>query len=156
MTDQRLRSAAEELAAGRIARREFLRRAAAITGGAAAGLHVLRSMASAQPKAKLRVWLFKSFVTAANDVLTRHVEAWAKERSVEVELDWATFGDREQKFVAAIEAGNPPDLAEMNLYGPMRYTTGPCATLGVLPRGSARAFGGRQLGRGRGLGRRLA
>ena len=36
-------------------------------------------------------------------------------------MDWATFGDREQKFVAAIEAGNPPDMAEMNIYGPMRY-----------------------------------
>jgi multiple sugar transport system substrate-binding protein len=121
MIDARLRSDAEKLDAGRIARREFLRRAAVVTGGAATGLQALRSMASAQAKPKLRVWLFKSFVTAANDVLARHIEAWAKERSVEVELDWATFGDREQKFVAAIEAGNPPDLAEMNVYGPMRY-----------------------------------
>ena len=72
-------------------------------------------MASAQARPKLRVWLFKSFVTAGNDVLAKHVEAWAKERNVDVELDWATFGDREQKFVAAIEAGNPPDLAEMNV-----------------------------------------
>src|SRR5262245_45396344 len=121
MTDSRLRHAAEQLDAGLIARREFLRRAALVTGGTAAGLDVLRSMASAQSKPKLRVWLFKSFVTAGNDVLTKHVEAWAKERNVEVEMDWATFGDREQKFVAAIEAGNPPDLAEMNVYGPMRY-----------------------------------
>ena len=36
-------------------------------------------------------------------------------------MDWATFGDREQKFVAAIEAGNPPDMAEMNYLGPTRY-----------------------------------
>jgi multiple sugar transport system substrate-binding protein len=121
MIDARLRSDAEKLDAGRIARREFLRRAAVVTGGTAAGLQALRSMASAQTKPKLRVWLFKSFVTAANDVLAHHIEAWAKERNVEVELDWATFGDREQKFVAAIEAGNPPDLAEMNVYGPMRY-----------------------------------
>jgi multiple sugar transport system substrate-binding protein len=121
MTDPRLRQAAEQLDAGRIARREFLRRAAIVTGGTAAGLDVLRSMASAQAKPKLRVWLFKSFVTAGNDVLTKHVEAWAKERNVDVEMDWATFGDREQKFVAAIEAGNPPDIAEMNVYGPMRY-----------------------------------
>ena len=121
MTDPRLRQAAEQLDAGQIARREFLRRAAVVTGGTAAGLGVLRSMASAQAKPKLRVWLFKSFVTAGNDVLTKHVEAWAKERNVDVEMDWATFGDREQKFVAAIEAGNPPDLAEMNVYGPMRY-----------------------------------
>ena len=121
MTDPRLRQAAEKLDAGLIARREFLRRAAVVTGGTAAGLDVLKSMASAQAKPKLRVWLFKSFVTAGNDVLARHVEAWSKERKVDVELDWATFGDREQKFVAAIEAGNPPDMAEMNIYGPMRY-----------------------------------
>ena len=119
--DQRLRHLAEQLDAGLIARREFLRKAAVVTGGAAAGLATLRTMASAQPKTKLRVWLFKSFVTNANDVLGRQIEAWAKERGVDVELDWATFGDREPKFVAAIEAGNPPDMAEMNVYGPMRY-----------------------------------
>jgi len=119
--DRRLRGLADQLDAGLIARREFLRRAAIITGGTAAGLDVLRRQASAQPKTKLRVWLFKSFVTAGNDVVARHIEAWAKERNVEVEMDWATFGDREQKFVAAIEAGNPPDIAEMNIYGPMRY-----------------------------------
>ena len=117
-TDPRLQPLAAKLDAGLIARREFLRRAAVITGGTAAGLDVLKSMASAQAKPKLRVWLFKSFVTAGNDVLAKHVEAWAKERNVDVEMDWATFGDREQKFVAAIEAGNPPDLAEMNVYGP--------------------------------------
>jgi ABC-type glycerol-3-phosphate transport system substrate-binding protein len=119
--DSRLRNLADQLAAGLMARREFLRRAAIITGGTTAGLQVLGRMAHAQSKTKLRVWLFKSFVTAGNDVLARQVEAWAKERNVEVETDWATFGDREQKFVAAIEAGNPPDMAEMNLYGPMRY-----------------------------------
>jgi ABC-type glycerol-3-phosphate transport system substrate-binding protein len=119
--DSRLKTLAEQLDAGLIARREFLRQAAVITGGTAAGLHALRKMAPAQSGPKLRVWLFKSFVTAGNDVLARHVEAWARERKVEVEMDWATFGDREQKFVAAIEAGNPPDIAEMNIYGPMRY-----------------------------------
>jgi ABC-type glycerol-3-phosphate transport system substrate-binding protein len=121
MIDQRLRKLAEQLDANLVGRREFLRRAALITGGTAAGLHTLRSMVGAQSKPKLRVWLFKSFVTGANDVLARQIEAWAKERNVDLETDWATFGDREQKFVAAIEAGNPPDMAEMNHYGPMRY-----------------------------------
>src|SRR5262245_19103352 len=120
--DQRLRNLAEQLDAGLIARREFLRRAAVITGGSAAGLHVLGSMARAQSRTKLRVWLFKSYVTTGNDILAQQVEAWAKERNVDVEFDWATFGDREQKFVAAIEAGNPHDVAEMNYQGPMRYT----------------------------------
>lgn len=119
--DHRLRDLADRLDAGRIARREFLRKAAVLTGGTAAGLGILRRMASAQAKPKLRVWLFRSFVTAGNDVVARHIEAWAKERKVDVELDWATFGDREPKFVAAIEAGNPPDVAEMNILGPMRY-----------------------------------
>ncbi len=119
--DHRLRDLAERLDAGRIARREFLRKAAVITGGTAAGLDVLRKMADAQPRTKLRVWLFKSFVTNANDVLARQIEAWAKERKVDAEMDWATFGDREPKFVAAIEAGNPPDLAEMHILGPTRY-----------------------------------
>src|SRR5437870_8722793 len=118
---QRLRGLAELLDAHVISRREFLRRTALITGSTAAGLHVLGRMAQAQGGPKLRVWLFKSYVTAGNDILARQVEDWAKERKVQIEFDWATFGDREQKFVAAIEAGNPPDVAEMNYQGPMRY-----------------------------------
>ncbi len=124
--DNRLKNLAEQLDAGLIARREFLRKAAVITGGTAAGLHALRGRwPPRKPKTKLRVWLFKSFVTAGNDVVAKQVEAWAKEKNVDVEMDWATFGDREQKFVAAIEAGNPPDMAEMNI-------TGRCATRPAL------------------------
>ena len=111
--DSRLKDLAERLDAGLIGRREFLRKAAVVTGGTAAGLATLRRMAHAQSGAKLRIWLFKSYVTAGNDVLAKQVEAWAAERKVQVDMDWSTFGDREQKFVAAIEAGNPPDMAEM-------------------------------------------
>ena len=93
--DSRLRVLAEQLDAHLISRREFLRRSAVITGGTAAGLHAMQSMASAQSKSKLRVWLFKSFVTAGNDVLARQIEAWGKDKHVDVEMDWATFGDRE-------------------------------------------------------------
>jgi multiple sugar transport system substrate-binding protein len=139
--DNRISGLAEQLAAGLIARRQFLRQAAIVTGGTAAGLATLRSMAGAQPKTKLRVWLFKSFVTAGNDVVAKHVEAWAKERNVDVEMDWATFGDREQKFVAAIEAGNPPDLAEMNALGPMRYKAA-LRDVSKLAEGVATAKGG--------------
>jgi multiple sugar transport system substrate-binding protein len=139
--DHRLRDLAERLDAGLIARREFLRKAAVITGGTAAGLDALRGMAGAQPKTKLRVWLFRSFVTNANDVLAKQIEAWGKERKVELETDWATFGDREQKFVAAIEAGNPPDMAEMNIYGPMRYKAA-LRDVSALASEIARAKGG--------------
>ena len=48
--DSRLRGLAEQLDAGLIARRAFLRTAALVTGGAAAGLTALQSMASAQPR----------------------------------------------------------------------------------------------------------
>ncbi|HWM76315.1 MAG TPA: extracellular solute-binding protein, partial [Methylomirabilota bacterium] len=119
--DSRLKDLAERLDAGLIARREFLRKAAVVTGGTAAGLKALEGMAAAQSQTKLRVWLFKSYVTAGNDILAKQVDSWAAERKVQVEFDWATFGDREQKFVAAIEAGNPPDMAEMNYQGPARY-----------------------------------
>ena len=119
--ERKVAALAEQLEANQISRRRFLQQAAIITGGTAVGTHVLKSMASAQAKPKFRAWLFKSFVTDCNDVLAKHIEAWAKERNVDVEFDWATFGDREQKFVAAIEAGNPPDVAEMNYQGPMRY-----------------------------------
>ncbi len=118
--DRRIRQLAEQLDASQISRREFVRRTALITGGTAAGLQVLGKMAQAQGP-KMRIWLFKSFVTNGNEILARQIEEWAKERKVQVEMDWATFGDREQKFVAAIEAGNPPDLAEMNYQGPARY-----------------------------------
>jgi multiple sugar transport system substrate-binding protein len=119
--DSRLKDLAEKLDAGLIARREFLRKAAVVTGGTAVGLKALEGMAGAQSQTKLRVWLFKSFVTAGNEVLEKHIQNWAKDRKVTAEIDWATFGDREQKFVAGIEAGNPPDIAEMNINGPMRY-----------------------------------
>ena len=92
--DQRLHGLAAELDAGLMSRREFLRRSIIVTGGTAAGLSVLRGMAGAQGRPKMRVWLFKSFVTDCNEVLAKHVEAWAKERNVDVEFDWATFGDR--------------------------------------------------------------
>jgi len=118
--DRRIRQLAELLDANQISRREFVRRAAVITGGTAVGLQMLGKMAEAQGPT-VRVWLFKSFVTDSNEVLAKQIEAWAKERKVKVEMDWATFGDREQKFVAAIEAGNPPDIGEMNYLGPSRY-----------------------------------
>ena len=67
--DSRLKDLAEKLDAGLMARREFLRKAAVVTGGTAVGLKALEGMAGAQSPTKIRVWLFKSFVTAGNDVL---------------------------------------------------------------------------------------
>jgi len=85
--DSRLKDLAEKLDAGLIARREFLRNAAVVTGGTAAGLQALKGTAGAQSQTKLRVWLFKSFVTAGNDVLEKQIQNWAKDRKVAVEID---------------------------------------------------------------------
>jgi hypothetical protein len=46
--DRRLKELTEQLAGGVIARREFLRTSAVITGGTAAGVHAPRRMARAQ------------------------------------------------------------------------------------------------------------
>ena len=92
--DRKVAALAEQVEANQISRRRFLQQAAIITGGTAVGTHVLTSMASAQAKPRMRVWLFKSFVTDCNEILAKHIEAWAKERNVDVEFDWATFGDR--------------------------------------------------------------
>ena len=50
--DSRLRGLAEQLDAHEVSRREFLRRSVLITGGTAAGLHVLSRMAQAQRTAR--------------------------------------------------------------------------------------------------------
>src|SRR5258708_17762408 len=97
--DRRLADLADRLAAGLIARREFLRKAAVITGGTAAGLGVLNTMAHAQGP-KLRVWLFKSYVTAGNDILARQVGDWAQERTVKREVQCARFQHRVTHLLA--------------------------------------------------------
>ena len=119
--DHRLRDLADRLDAGLIARREFLRKAAIITGGTAAGLDALRTMATAQSQDQASRVALQELRHRGQRRRRQADRSVGKEHNVDVEMDWATFGDREQKFVAAIEAGNPPDMAEMNLYGPMRY-----------------------------------
>ncbi|HEV8310663.1 MAG TPA: extracellular solute-binding protein [Methylomirabilota bacterium] len=118
--DRRLRHLAEQLDAGLIARREFLRRAAILTGGAVAGPSVLRRMAGAQTRPPFFAWLFRSFVPGVNDVLAKQIEAWAKERKLTPAIDWATFGERDQRLRAGVETGLP-HVTEMNAFGPIRY-----------------------------------
>src|SRR4030095_13958944 len=105
--DRRIRQLAEQVDAHHISRREFVRRTALITGSTAVGLGVLPSTAHAQGP-KMRVWVFKSYVTGGNDILAKQVEGWAAERKVQIEFDWATFGGREQEVVAGIAARHPP------------------------------------------------
>ena len=156
MTDPRLRKAAEALDAGPIARREFLRNAAVITGGTAAGLHVLKDGPRPEPPSSASGSSRASSPPATTSWPSRSRRG-PSERKVNVETDWATFGDREQKVVAAIEAGNPPDMAEMNTLGPMRYKaalrdvsrwarTSPDARGGMLPHAESSWGRGKYLG----------
>jgi hypothetical protein len=105
--DSRLRDLAEKLDAHVIGRREFLRKAAVITGGTAAGLKALESMAGAQSGTKLRLWLFKSYVTAGNDLLAKQVEAWAASGRCSSRSTGRPSGIASRSS-CAIEAGNPP------------------------------------------------
>src|ERR1051326_2328352 len=95
MTDPRLLSLAEQVEAQQISRREFVRQAAIVTGSTAAGLHTLSSMAGAQPKTKMRVWLFKSFVTDCNENINKHIDQWAAERQADVDGAWLPLRARQ-------------------------------------------------------------
>lgn len=73
-------------------------------------------------KPKLRVWLYQAFLTAGNDVLQRQVRDWAQAKNVDVEIAFATTNDIWTKYTAAIEAGSPPDVGELDHVAPSRYT----------------------------------
>ncbi len=104
---------------------------AAPSGGTAAGATAASAAApTAAPVVvnqgggtKMRIWLFKSFVNAANDLLVQQVQDWAKSKNVEVELSFSTFADQRQKFVTAIEGNDTPDVGEVDPTGPIRYSS---------------------------------
>lgn len=72
-------------------------------------------------KPTLKVWLFKSFVTASNSILEKQIKTWAEKKNVNVEIEFSTFNDIFTKYAAAIEAGNPPDVGELDHLAPVRY-----------------------------------
>jgi multiple sugar transport system substrate-binding protein len=95
----------------------------AAAGGSAAATPEAPMVVNQGASAKLRVWLFKSFVTDANDLLVEQVQEWAKSKNVEVELAFSTFSDQRQKFVTAIEGNDMPDIGEVDPTGPIRYSS---------------------------------
>jgi hypothetical protein len=90
-----------------------------LTGGTATGLAVLRGMASAQPdqtasgSSKLRDRRQRHPRQARRDL------GEGAQRRARIRL--ATFGDREQSSSRPSRPATPPDVAEMNYQGPMRY-----------------------------------
>ncbi|BDG60201.1 ABC transporter substrate-binding protein [Caldinitratiruptor microaerophilus] len=89
----------------------------AATGAAAGSAPAVTGLA----KPKLRIWLFKSFVTKGNEILEKQIRTWAEKKNVDVEIEFSTFNDIFTKYAAAIEAGNPPDLGELDAVAPVRY-----------------------------------
>ncbi len=58
----------------------------------------------------LEVWIATTFVDAQNNWLRMKVEQWAKEKGVTVGISLFPKEIYTEKIVAAIEAGNPPDV----------------------------------------------
>lgn len=74
-----------------------------------------------QAKAKLRVWLLKTYVEDANKAAEANIQEWAGKNNADVEVQYYTFDDMQTKYVAAIESKNLPDVGELDTIGPARY-----------------------------------
>jgi multiple sugar transport system substrate-binding protein len=72
-------------------------------------------------KAKLRVWLLRTYVPDANSALEDSIKRWAAAKGVEPVIEYFTFDDIETKYVAAIETNALPDVGQLQTIGPARY-----------------------------------
>jgi len=60
---------------------------------------------------ELEVWLPLEPIVASNSARTAAVKEFEREYNVKVNLSWVTQSDLDRRFVTAIEAGTPPDVA---------------------------------------------
>ena len=72
-------------------------------------------------KPKLTVWYVSTFVSEMKEVSKAALEEFAKLKDIEVEIQYIADTDAPQKYAAAIEGGNPPDLAEFGTPGLVKY-----------------------------------
>lgn len=82
--------------------------AASSSGGSSGG-------AKEQPKGTVTVWWNKGYYEAEDNALKKVVADFEKESGYKVELSFYTTEDAPKKTVAAIEAGNPPDVSFTHL-----------------------------------------
>ncbi len=82
---------------------------------------IMGSSLSYGQKPVLKVWLLRTFVSDANEVLERQIRDWAKEKNVELQIQYLTYADIGTKYVAAIEAAVVPDVGFLPEVGPARY-----------------------------------
>ncbi|MEJ6022396.1 ABC transporter substrate-binding protein [Ramlibacter sp. PS4R-6] len=84
--------------------------------GALAGLGLVVAP-GAFAQEKLTVWWVKGFYKAEDDALFKAIEKYeAKHKGVKVELSQYPVQDMIPKTVAALDAGNPPDVAYADVY----------------------------------------
>jgi multiple sugar transport system substrate-binding protein len=72
-------------------------------------------------RAKVRVWLLRTYVPDANRALETTIAEWAKRTNVDPAIEYFTFDDIETKYVAAIETDSLPDVGQLQTISPARY-----------------------------------
>ncbi len=63
-----------------------------------------------KPKPKLVIWGRATFTPPQMYWVEKKVREWADAHGVEVEITWLAVADIGKKLIAAVEAGNPPDI----------------------------------------------
>ena len=72
-------------------------------------------------KPLLKIWLLRTFVADANEVLERQIRDWAAMKNVDLSITYFTYADRAPKYIAGIESGEVPDVGFLYEVGPSRY-----------------------------------
>ncbi len=86
-----------------------------IAAMAAAGL--MAAVPAAQAQEKLTVWWVKGFYKAEDDALFEAIKKFeAKNKGIKIELSQYPIQDMIPKTVAALDSGNPPDVAYADTY----------------------------------------
>ncbi|MFZ9545239.1 MAG: ABC transporter substrate-binding protein [Hylemonella sp.] len=81
------------------------------------GLLAAALPSQAQQQRKLTVWWVKGFYKAEDDALFEAIKKFeAKNKDIKIELSQYPIQDTIPKTVAALDSGNPPDLAYSDVY----------------------------------------
>ena len=77
----------------------------------------LVAVGQANAQEKLTVWWVKGFYKAEDDALFAAIKKYeAKNKNVKIELSQYPIQDMIPKTVAALDSGNPPDVAYADTY----------------------------------------
>src|SRR5690349_1688454 len=76
-----------------------------------AGLLICIAASSAALSADLTIWWVKGYYPAQDEGINRIVEDFQKDTGTTVELTFYTDKDMPLKLIAAVDAGQPPDVS---------------------------------------------